>query len=199
MNRTTLAIVACLVTAAAHAQPLYSNGSSNPAVPAIATATSSLSGTRAPAGFLYAETQGTTTDANAMAGFSLGSDVAGSAAFRLADDFAISGDYGVRLNTVTIYAYVPGLASATQSPFSSATIRLWMGHPADPTSWTVFGDDATNRLVRATPTSMLRIFNTRPLPLGQPPDSQRRIWALDLDLGGYTYESGTYWLDVQVN
>lgn len=197
MNQTFLILTACMASAAV-AQPLLSNASSDPSTPAISAATTSLSGVPAPAGLLYAETPGTTVDANAMAGFSLGSDVAGSQAYRLADDFTISGEFGVRLHSATLYAYVPGYTSTTQSPFSAASVRLWLGHPADPTSWLVFGDDAVNRLNRATPTSMLRIFNTRPLPHAQPPDAQRRIWAIELDLGDYTYESGTYWLDVQV-
>ena len=198
MNRSLLPLAA-LVATSAHAEPILSNASADPAIPAIATSSVSASGIAAPAGFLFAETPGSTVDANAMAGFNIGADPGIPGPFRLADDFTIDAAYGVRLNTLTIYAYVPGHSSATQSPFASASVRLWMGHPADPSSWVIFGDETTNRLAAARPTQMLRIFNTRPLPLAQAPDSQRRIWAIDIDLGGHSYGQGAYWMDVQVN
>jgi len=194
-----LVISPLVISSAAIAEPVFSNGSASPAVPAIATSSRSLSNVAAPAGFVYAETAGTTGSANSMAGFAISPDetLADPGPYRIADDFTLNTEFGTRLYSITVYAYVPGY-TATLPPISGATVRVWAGHPADPNSSVIYGDVSTNYLVSASPTNMLRIFNSRPLPVAQQPDSQRRIWAVTIDLGGYTYAAGQYWVDVQL-
>jgi hypothetical protein len=184
------------------AQPLWSNGSPDPAVPAFATSSRSFSGVAAPAGRLFAEVGGSSGDVNLLAGLNVSPDPGAiGGAFRVADDFTISHEFGWRLDSVTVFVYVNGSAPPGASPFSGATLRLWDSNPAGAETHVFYGDAVRNRLLAVRPTNLLRIFSTRPLvPTNYvtPPDASRRIWALELDLGGYTYMPATYWLDVQV-
>ncbi len=201
MNLVASILLAALAPVA-FAQPIWSNQSDDPATPAFAVASHAFGGTPAPAGRVYAEVASSPGDVNLLAGLNVSPDpgaIGGS--FRVADDFTITHEHGWRLSSATIFVYVNGAVPSGASPFSGATLRLWDANPAAAETHVFYGDAARNRLLAAVPTNAIRIFSTRPLAptnFVTPPDTSRRIWALDLDLGGYTYMPATYWLDVQV-
>ncbi len=202
MMRPVGILLAAATSPLAFAQPIWSNQSADPAVPAFALSARSFSGVAAPAGRRFAEVAGAPGDVNLMAGLNVSPDPgAVGESFRVADDFTITHEHGWRLASVTIFVYVDAAVPAGASPFSAATLRLWDSNPASPETHVFYGDAVRNRLLAATPTDALRIFSTRPVAptnFVTPPDATRRIWALELDLGGYTYMPATYWLDVQV-
>ncbi|MBS0198332.1 MAG: hypothetical protein JSR77_16385 [Planctomycetes bacterium] len=185
--------------AAAAAEPLFSNCSTNPAVPALAPATSSESGVIAPPGHLWSEVARQGAYANLFAGFSCHGDLnsAPTAAFRFADDFTVTAAFGWRVSRAALYAYVPGRGS-TVAPIASVNVRIWNGPPGATGSMIVFGDTITNRLVRCTDTAMYRVFNTTPLPYAAATDTNRPIWEVSVDLLNVYLAPGHYWIDWQM-
>ncbi|GJQ28902.1 MAG: hypothetical protein HBSAPP03_07860 [Phycisphaerae bacterium] len=182
----------CLCGPQALGDSLYSNGSANPAVPALGASNISLSGVPAPSGFFWSECPATGGFANAMAGFSTHAQDAGQ--FRFADDFAVPPG-GWTLQSLTVFAYQPG-AGGPASPFTGLSVRLWIGRPGDPGSFIVWGDTTTHA-VTSTSTGVYRVFNTNTQPLPATPDTTRLIWATRVELPGVFVGEGTYWIDWQ--
>ncbi len=190
-----------LLASAAMADPLYSNGSENPAEPGIATGAVSDSGVAAPAGAFFSEVpKYSVVEANAIAGFACNNagGIAGMIEpFRFADDFILSGGGRWRISGFSVFAYQPGAGAA--SPFDSVVLRIWNGPPDAPASSVIAGDLATNRLSAAVPLNVYRIFNSVVGPMPMPPTTDRRMWRLDLSVPqGLLLSSGSYWLEWQV-
>jgi len=192
--------IASIVTFAS-ADPLFSNGSATPDVPALATVTRSITGVAAPANSQWSETTGTASQVNLFTGFSCYRDplefTSGGGSFRIADDFAVTNPNGWRLDSLTVYIYQPNYI-LTAPPISSANLRLWSGRPDLAVSQVLTGNVTTNRLISATRTDTYRIANSRPLPSAVAPGTSKRLWAVVIDMGGLTFPEGTYWLDLQV-
>jgi hypothetical protein len=196
-----LTVAALATLCAAQSQPLYSNGSPNVSEPALALSTSSISGVTAPANSFYSEAAGTASDVNIYTGFSAYRDASDPfGTYRVADDFNVTQENGWTLDSITLYVYVPGY-TGTASPFASANVRLWQGAPGSPQPSLLWGDATTNRLLSAARTNYYRIFNTRSLPGPNPvtpPSTQRRLWEVNISLGGNTLPLGNYHFDVQL-
>jgi hypothetical protein len=175
-------------------EPLFSNGSANPAVPALGASSMSQSGVPAPGGASWSEAASAGGEANAVGGFSSHGPGA-SGQYRFADDFTVTGT-GWSLSTLTLYAYQVG-ASGPASPFSGVNVRVWNAPPWQPGAAVVFGDTATNRMTGSTLANVYRIFNSQVTPLPTAPDTTRPIWATTVSLAGLTLPPGTYWLDWQ--
>lgn len=180
---------------AALAQPLYSNGSPDPAVPALNATLSTQSGVPASPGRWWSEVSAAGLfEGNALAGVAAhAAGVAGH--FRLADNFAVPAP-GWRISGATFLAYATG-AVGTGAPFVGVTVRIWDGHPGDPRSRVVYGDTTTNRMASCTPTGIDRVFSTLAGPAPALPDGTRPLWAaaasMTLDLA-----PGVYWIDFQI-
>lgn len=204
MRSTFVPIVLVMAAGSAAGQPaLYSNGSVSPANPGLITGAVTASGVAAPPGALWSEVAGSGEESNMVAGFSghsLGSGGDAGGAFRFADDFVVppgggsAGGWDVRRVALFVYRVGP---QGPQLPFSAVTVRIWNGVPGAPGSQVVFGDTTTNRLAAAAPSNIYRVFNTAAAPAGTP-DTSRRIWRLEADLGRVALAPGTYWLDWQV-
>ncbi|MDX2131914.1 MAG: hypothetical protein SFY69_07680 [Planctomycetota bacterium] len=196
--RTTLLLVAASLPVAlgalARAEPLLSNGSANPASPALGAASATQSGVPAPTASFWSEAPIAGLHADAVGGFAshaIGAD----GAFRFADDFSVPAG-GWTLQGVTVYAYQPG-AAGPMSPFVGLTLRIWSGRPGDAGAAVVFGDDVTNRMGSSQPTSIYRVFSTTAQPLPQAPDTTRLVWATTASLPSVYLSEGQYWLDWQ--
>lgn len=187
-----------LVCGIASAQTaLYSNGSSSPLDPGLATGSVSAGGTPAPAGSVWSELPSIgTRNTNAMAGFSA-HGIPGSDSYRFADDFTVAGG-SWRLTGASFFAYQTGDAGIPgSSPFAAINLRIWSGPPGDAGSTVIYGDATTNVLVASTPTSIYRIFNSNAAPLPQTPDTSRVIWQSNVAVNSLILPPGTYWLDWQ--
>jgi hypothetical protein len=204
-TKTTLAAggiaTALLLSSPAAADPLYSNGSENPAEPGIATGPLTGSGIAAPAGAFWSEVpRYSAVEANAIAGFACNNagGVAGMVEpFRFADDFVLSGGGRWRISGISVFAYQPGAGAA--SPFDSVVLRIWNGPPDEPASSVIAGELTTNRLTAAVPLDVYRIFNSVVGPMPVSPTTDRRVWRLDLSVPQpLLLSSGTYWLEWQV-
>lgn len=197
---SSAALVVSLASVAAGA-PLYSNGSTNPADPGIATGPLSGSGVAAPAGAVWSEVpRFSTVEANAIAGFAC-NNAGGVAAlaepFRFADDFVLGGTGLWRISGVSVFAYQTG--GGAQSPFAGAVLRIWNGPPNESASAVIAGDLLTNRLVAAVPLDVYRIFSSTVGPMPVTPTTERRVWRLDLAVPEpLLLGAGTYWLEWQL-
>jgi hypothetical protein len=184
----------------AAAQPLYVNGGEQtPGSAGIARSTATRSGVVAPPGVRFAEVAGSSVESNLFAGFCLSPDPSGlpGGSHRVADDLVVTGEFGWRLRSITLYVYVTG-ASFGPSPFASGSVRVWDSRPDARDKHVVFGDES-NRLVSAVPTDTYRVFHSLPVSgAASPPDLSRRLWAVTLDLGNYIYTRGVYWLEFQL-
>lgn len=191
-------MVAAVMSAAAAAPaagPLYSNGSADPATPALAAGNVSASGVAAPAGSKWSELQRDAAGyANAIAGFSAHA-LEGGTGYRFADDFTVPAG-GWRLSSVSLFAYQSG-GPVTSFPFDIVTLRIWNGRPGDAGSQVIWGDAVTNRYLGRSPAGIYRTFSTAALPLPTPPDTQRMIWKVEASLGNVSLGPGRYWLDWQ--
>src|SRR5688572_25193418 len=124
-----LAAATLSVASASYAQSnLYSNGSADPATPALATGAVTTSGVAAPNGALWSEASHISpTAANAIAGFSThATGLTGS--YRFADDFTIPGPNSWRLQTASFFAYQTDSPPGA-SPFAAINVRIWRGLP----------------------------------------------------------------------
>jgi len=184
---------ALALAAPSFAQPaLYSNSGGAVTNPGLATGSSTGSGVAAAPGTMWSELQGDAMGAtNSRAGFSL-HDCDAAGAYRLADDFAFTGDAWT-LSSVSVYAYQTSGAPTV----TSVNLRVWNGPPGEAGSTVVWGDTTTNRLLSVTTTNVSRAFNTLALPAAPLPDSSRPIVALNLGVPGAVLQPGTYWLDWQ--
>lgn len=184
-----------LFAGSALGMPLFSNGSANPAAPALGGSATTASGVAAPVGAMWSELQSDGTGgANAVAGFS--SHLTGATgAYRFADDFTVPAG-GWRLDEAAIFAYQTGAVDAG-SPFAAVNLRIWNGRPGDVGSAVVFGDTTTNRMTSSSLTNLRRVFNSVALPLAAVPDESKPIRETRVNLGGVQLAPGTYWLDWQ--
>jgi hypothetical protein len=195
--RTPLALAVLIAaSASAHAQALFSNASPNPGSPALAPASSTLSGVAAPLGESWSELQaGVTGECNAVAGFSVhAADEQGL--YRLADDFEVPAESLWQLDTLRVYAFVPNHSGS--SPFSAVTVRVWLGQPGTPDAVVIAGDADTNVLANASSSGIYRVFNSLRSPLPPAPDTSRAIWSVDASLAGTVLGPGRYWIDWQL-
>jgi hypothetical protein len=199
MNRLVPAAAALVLASGALAQPaLYSNGSTTPSNPGLATGSVSASGIAAPAGAVWSEAQTDATGTNAIGGFACHVNVttAGTnGAYRFADNFTVPSGPGWSVRRLSFFAYQTG--ATVTSPFSALNLRIWSGRPDDVGSTVVAGDTATNRLTSSSPSGIFRIFNSTALPFPPAPDSTRPIWRLDADID-VLLQPGTYWVDWQI-
>lgn len=178
---------------AAAQQSLYSNSGGAVTNPGLATGTVASGGQPAAPSTMWSELQRDGTGAaNATGGFAC--HAVGASGYRLADDFVVPQGAGWTLSGVSVYAYQGG---AAQSPFTSATLRVWSGRPGDAGSVVVWGDTTTDRLAGAGPTNLYRVFNTVASPTPPAPDQSRAIWKVDLTVA-VQLAPGTYWLDWQL-
>lgn len=173
--------------------PLYSNrgGTANPTMIGLSTGTVSGAGTAAPAGFEWSECQndGAGT-ANTAAGFT--SSVSGTTgAFRLADDFTVTGP-GWSLTGLRVFGYQTG-SSPTASPIIGGNVNIWNGRPGDAGASVI----ATGSFSGMANTNLYRIFSTTtPSPAPSNANTLRLIRAVDFALS-VTLTPGTYWIDFQ--
>jgi hypothetical protein len=191
-----LAAAMLSVASASHAQTdLYSNGSANPATPALATGAVTSSGVPAPDGGVWSEAPHISpTSANAIAGFSThATGLTGS--YRFADDFTVPGPDSWRLQTASFFAYQTDSAPGA-SPFAAINVRIWRGVPDAPQSVIVFGDTTTDRLASSSDSNIYRVFNTGTVPV-QPVTTSRLIRRTDAALDSITLPPGVYWIDWQ--
>jgi hypothetical protein len=190
-----VALLASPALAAPPPTPVYSNASTNPNDPGLATGSTSASGVAAPVGSQWSELQRDASNAaNAIAGFSANRGV-DSAAYRFADDFTVGGfPYGWNITNASFYVYRSGAAS---TPVSGAFVRIWNGRPGDPGAAVVWGDLSTDRLASSWPLNIYRIFNSVTSPDVQAPSSNRRIWQVSVNTPGLQLASGSYWIEWQ--
>jgi hypothetical protein len=177
--------------------PLYSNGSADPALPALPTGAASASGVPSPLGGQWSELQGDVVGGyNAIAGFSGHQLVGiGGGAYRLAENFSISNAYGWHIDAISLFAYSSGLPEV--APVSGVNLRIWSASVGGPGSAVIYGDTTTNRLSSVTPTSYYRVFASSATPSPVPPTSDRRIWKLTIDTTGLELPQGLFWIDWQ--
>jgi hypothetical protein len=118
-----------------------------------------------------------------------GFGVAQSGGFRIADDFTVPADTVWSLNAVEFFAYQTG--STLNSSFTFGNFRIWNGHPANPASSVIFGDNTTNNMAHTSWTNSYRSLSTTPT------GSTRPIMSI-LCLAPVTLQPGTYWIDFQL-
>jgi hypothetical protein len=167
---------------------IYSNGP-------LSTGATAKNGTAAPSGTNWSELQndtGNTAASNGSWGFS-----ANGASYRLADDFTVPSGQSWTLSGIDVYAYKTG-ASASASPFTSATLQIYRGRPGDSGSTLVCGNTTTNMLTSSSAANLYRILNTV-VPTAATPDTTRKIWRNRLAIpstcaGAGAFTAGTYWI-----
>jgi hypothetical protein len=195
--RSTLLVLA--LAGSAHAQtpaPIFSNGSTNPAVPALNERATSSNGIAAPSGFVFSECGYDGSAANALAGLSTNS-LAGLNPFRFASRLVVPAP-GWIISSITFYAYQTDF-TGPGSFISSMDMQIWSGRPGDPGASVVWGDTSTSVLGSSTPTNIYRIFSAAPgstLPQSTPA-TNRLIYANVANVGSKYLAAGTYWLDWQ--
>lgn len=199
---SSLLMLSGLLTSMSAAQMIYSNGSTDPNVPALALTGESISGVAAPANSMWSETPGAATGANMLLGISCYSEdsrVGSQMSFRVADDFIIDNEFGWSVQLVTMYVYQPG-HTGNNSPVLQGNMRIWNGQPGVPGSSIAFGDVTTNRIVSMTPTPYYRIAHTGAFAnfSTQSPSTTNRIWEVTMSIGSIHFPQGQYWLDVQM-
>jgi len=155
----------------------------------LATGSTSLSGTAAPAGGQWSEFP---KDGNCTINtFGLSASSAGP--FRLADDFTVPTGATWNVSNVDVYGYLTG-GSTTVPPWTAITLRIIRDDPD--TGTVVFGDTTTNLLTspstQATFTNTYRIAN----PQGSPGNAitNRGIWQYELPVS-VSLPAGHYYID----
>lgn len=113
-----------------------------------------------------------------------------SGAFRVADDFTVTG-WGWNVFSITFFPYMGG-SPTTPSPITGINLQIWDGSPDLVGSTVVFGDTATNRLTTSTFANIYRRLES------QPADATRPVMESAAD-AVTTLAPGTYWLDWQVD
>lgn len=165
---------------------LYNNGS-------FTTGNTARRGTIAPDGFLWSESQsdtGSTTETNSVLGF-------GATAFgvSLADDFTIPAGQTWRISSVSAWGFFAGW-TASQSPFSGGSIRIWNGRPGDAGSTVIFGDTTTDRLLSSTRANAYVIANSDTPSPGVTPGLTRELWENKFSVSPtLSLGPGTYWVE----
>jgi hypothetical protein len=167
-------VIAALAGAAgvgmpADAQSIYNNGP-------LATGATLSNSAPAPPGYQWSEMQ-------------VGNTMLACTAQRFADDVTLT--VSTQVEAIDVFAYVSGAGTGT-SPFTSGTLRVWNGSPANaPSSVVVFGNPTTNRL---TGSALAHILRAR---WGEP-ETIREVWAIRLSVGT-VLPPGTYWFDWSLN
>ncbi|MBM4108862.1 MAG: hypothetical protein FJ255_08650 [Phycisphaerae bacterium] len=191
-NVLILAVVAG-TAGSAIAAPLYSNrgGTASPTMMGLSTGPLTGSGVAAPAGFEWSECQndGAGT-ANTVAGFT-SSPSGTTGAFRLADDFTVTGP-GWSLTGLRVFGYQTG-SLPTATPITGGSVNIWDGDPSLVTSSVV----ATGAFAGMSNTNLYRVFSTTTPPPGSAPGTTRLIRAIDFTLS-VSLAPGTYWIDFQL-
>jgi len=191
-----LAAVAAAAGLASAQVEIYSNASAvDPREAGLSTGPLTSSGVPALGTDSWSELQVEGGYANAVAGYS-SHLTEGGEGYRFADDFTVTGDQGWRLDSVALFAYQIG-ATAAFPPIASANVRIWDGPPGEAGSSVIHGDASTDRLRRLITTGVYRVFATITPPAPLPPERERLIWQVEVDLGGVTLPPGTYWIDWQ--
>ncbi len=113
-----------------------------------------------------------------------------SGAFRVADDFTVTGA-SWNVTSITFYPYMGG-SPTTPSPVTGINLQIWNGSPDLLTSTVVFGDTTTNRL---TTSSFANIYRRKE---SEPTDATRPVMTA-VTAVVVTLPPGTYWLDWQVD
>lgn len=108
-----------------------------------------------------------------------------SAGYRVADDWEVT--QTVSVESIQFYAYQTG--SGTNSTINFVSLAIWDGHPGDPTSSIVWGDQFDDFLTSTTFTGAYRQLES------SPGDTSRPIMIQTLETPGLVLEPGTYWLD----
>lgn len=175
---------------------LFSNAG-QPDTVGLSTGPVTSSGVAAPSGSFWSELQDDTVfSSNAVCGVGCHS-LNDAGAYRLAEDFAVSGEFGWRVDYASFYVYQPGW-SQSAAPFAGVNVRIWSGVPGEAGSQIVWGDATTNRFVGAMATSYYRVFHTTMPPFPPVPNTSRRVWRVIADLGGVVLPPGEYWIDWQI-
>jgi uncharacterized repeat protein (TIGR01451 family) len=110
-------------------------------------------------------------------------------AFRVADEFTITGD-DWDITTITFFAYQTG---ATASTITEVNLQIWDGVPGAMGSSVIFGDDTTNRMSATSFSNILRVTEAT---TGTANNRQIAANIVDVNI---TLTAGTYWLDWQSN
>ncbi len=195
LNRAALLAIVTLTGTVLGQQSLFSNGSADPANPALNPAATASNGTPSPNGGFWSEVPAPSAfESNALAGVACSTDSTGGV--RLADNFIVPSGQSWDLQEVWLYAYQPDW-STTASPIASATLRIWYGQPGSQSASLVWGNTSTDTLITTTATTTYRIFTTDVPPLFTPPDTTRRLFQVRL-AATTTLTPGEYWLDWQL-
>lgn len=134
-----------------------------------------------PGGSDYSALQSSTLGMN-----TLGASIGG--AFRMADDFQVTGPDGLTLTKLRFFGYQTG--SSTTSSFTGVNLRIWNGNPSNPASQVVYGDTSTNRIAGTGFTNAYRVSETA---VG----TTRPIMWIDAAVN-VTLPPGTYWVDFKL-
>ncbi|MBF9223183.1 T9SS type A sorting domain-containing protein [Hymenobacter ruricola] len=171
------------------AQQLFTSGS-------ITTTATSKNGVAAPAGTQWSEAQndtGNTLVSNGASGFNASINQNTGLEQELADDFVVPAGQRWTVSSFSFFGYQTG-ATATPSPFSKLTIRVWSGQPGTAGTTVVFGNTTTNRLGTSTDALTYRIFNSL-VPTTTPPGTTRKVWEVQATVApGLVLQPGTYWV-----
>ncbi len=119
-----------------------------------------------------------------------GSNASAAAAFRMADDFVITGLQGWNISNITFFAYQTG--STISSTITSVNYRIWDGVPGAAGSHIVFGDTTTNRLIATTWSNSYRVLDTALTGATRP------IMANTVS-ANVVLPPGHYWIDWQLD
>jgi hypothetical protein len=194
MLRNTLIVAGLAIAPGALAQTLYSNASTDPNTPALASVSSTGSGMPAPGGASWSEVGdgGPLVGANAVAGFAAHSGGTNALAYRIADDVVVPSGSSWSVTSMTFYVYSPGFSGA--SPVAGANLKIWLGQPDAQGSLSVV---STSAAPATSATNTYRVFVTNVGPAITSPDTSRRIWAVTVPVA-VRLDSATYWIDLQL-
>ncbi len=192
MRNLTILALATVASASAFAQNLYSNQSGNVNVAALNAVTTTRSGVAAGAGTRWSEVQANGAGVQLGSNTNAGSTVTG--AFRLADDFTVTGA-GWNVTGFRTYAYQTGTLT---SPFSGGTMNVWNGTPGvgSIVGTATYGGASSTIVWDASGASGIvnRIFCTNSPAPGTAPGTTRRVHEITWNMS-QTLVAGTYWID----
>ncbi len=186
----TLFLAICVLGGVVQAQTFTNN--------ALATGTTTKSGTAAPAGYQWSEVQndaGNTTESNTNLGIaSFAINATTPVSYFLADDFVVPPGENWTISSIATFAYFTGYTGAT-SPIGAMRLSIYSGDPSVPGTAVVYGDDFTNALSSSTEALIYRTSNSL-YPAATVPGTTRKVWK---NVANVTklLTPGTYWLKYQ--
>lgn len=206
MRKLSLLALAAVSSAAIAQNPIFSNYSSNPRVPALNAATLTESGITSPTGGFWSELQhntGNMTESNTVLGSSAHYvGTVGSDRFRLADDFVPGCDFVVTGAKVFCYA-----TNITVPVSGGGTVKFWNGAPVvngtPVASYSTLDATATmtnTDVFQATATATGNVFRIggTVVPTTVAPNTARKINQNTFTFAPVTLKKGTtYWFDFQ--